>query len=271
MTNREFWSSINAILADGFTEDGLNKLDQYAEWFITGRLVYKRFSQAEQYGCAAGGAINVIASLLAGAEVGADRAIAPEGSFKREQQCSEEQARRIEAWAQVSKCWFENTDESIPDILGAVIAQGGEAQVYDNGTSLIKVIGLDYFIQPVLALDRISLHNTYFPQTKMTVIGFGRDADGLFKIIVEQPFIQGFPMSDEEIEQYANALGYNLVNSANWTYSTPDIYLSDLHDENVIRSERGNVFVVDCDIRINTPELHAGGTRHLTNEVTVLF
>ena len=90
MTNGEFWSSIQKIISDGFTEDGLNKLEEYAEWFIAGRLVYKRFSQAEQYGCSAGGAINVIASLLAGAEVGTDSSSAPAGSFKREQQCSEE-------------------------------------------------------------------------------------------------------------------------------------------------------------------------------------
>lgn len=43
--------------------------------------------------------------------------------------------------------------------------------------------------------------------------------------------------------------------------STPEIYLSDLHDENVIRSKEGNVFVVDCDIRINTPKLRCGGKR----------
>jgi hypothetical protein len=43
--------------------------------------------------------------------------------------------------------------------------------------------------------------------------------------------------------------------------STPEIYLSDLHDENVIHSKEGNVFVVDCDIRINTPELRCGGKR----------
>lgn len=49
--------------------------------------------------------------------------------------------------------------------------------------------------------------------------------------------------------------------------ATPAIYLSDMHDENVIRSDKGNVFVVDCDIRINIPELNAGGIRKLTNEI----
>ena len=36
------------------------------------RLVYQRFPPQEQHGCTAGGATNVIASLLEGAETGSD-------------------------------------------------------------------------------------------------------------------------------------------------------------------------------------------------------
>ena len=52
MTNADFWNQINSIIKDGFSSEGLQKLDHYAELFINGRLVYKRFSPAEQYGCA---------------------------------------------------------------------------------------------------------------------------------------------------------------------------------------------------------------------------
>ena len=122
MNNADFWTSVHTIIAEGFTSEGLLKLDSYAEQFISGRLVYQRFSPQEQHGCAAGGATNVIASLLAGAETGSD--------------CQDSSA------------------------------------------------------------------------------------------------------------------------------------LSDMHDENVIRSNKSNtIFVVDCDIRINTPELRQGGTRVLSNEV----
>jgi len=42
-----------------------------------------------------------------------------------------------------------------------------------------------------------------------------------------------------------------------------------MHDENVLRSLTSEtIFVVDCDIRINTPELRQGGTRALSTEVT---
>ena len=63
-------------------------------------------------------------------------------------------------------------------------------------------------------------------------------------------------------------MGFELKNPRNWTYATPEIYLSDMHDENVIRSNHSDIiFVVDCDIRINTPELRQGGTRTLSTEV----
>ena len=72
MNNADFWAYVREIIAGGFTPDGLHKLDTYAEQFISGRLVYQRFSPREQRGCAAGGEANVIASLLAGAEDSAD-------------------------------------------------------------------------------------------------------------------------------------------------------------------------------------------------------
>lgn len=163
-------------------------------------------------------------------------------------------------------CWVEDTSV-YNQTLGEKLAQGGEAIVYDNGNSVLKVIGLDYFIQPIFALDRISLHNAYFEQTKMFVLGFGRNSMGDFMIIVTQTFFQGNQMPEEDIEEYTERIGFKLVNPRNWTYSTPGIYLSDMHNENVFRGIDGVVYVIDCDIRINTPELKAGGTRTLTTEV----
>lgn len=292
MNNADFWASVRSIIAEGFTPEGLLKLDSYAEQFISGRLVYQRFSPREQHGCAAGGATNVIASLLAGAEDCADTNAAETLSeFERERQRTEQrepssllewpsrdgrrqsqrgakQEAAIEQWAKAVGCWTECVDDSLHRSFGEEIAEGGEAMVYDHGSTLVKSIGLDYFILPILALDRIALHNAYFPETQLTVLGFGRNQKGEFKIICEQPFIGGSHVSDEEIAEYMRRMGFELKNPHNWTYATPDIYLSDMHDENVIRSNRTHtIFVIDCDIRINTPELRQGGTRTLTNAV----
>ena len=75
-------------------------------------------------------------------------------------------------------------------------------------------------------------------------------------------------MSDDEIAAFMQNMGFELKNPRNWTYATPEIYLSDMHDENVLRSLKSDtIFVVDCDIRINTPELRQDGTRILSTEV----
>jgi hypothetical protein len=294
MNNADFWASVRTVIAEGFTPEGLLKLDSYAEQFISGRLVYQRFSPREQHGCAAGGTTNVIASLLAGAEVGTDTDVAQALSeFERERQRTEQrepssllewpsrdgrrqsqqgakQEAAIERWAKAVGLWTQNVEAQLAQTFGEQIAEGGEAKVYDHGATIVKSIGLDYFIQPIFALDRITLHNTYFPETRLFVIGFGRDGNGEFKIIVEQPFIDGQLVSDEDISAYMRQMGFELKNLRNWTYATPDIYLSDMHDENVILSAAGNIFVVDCDIRINTPELRQGGRRTLTTEVRFL-
>ncbi|MBR2184300.1 MAG: hypothetical protein IJ897_02620 [Prevotella sp.] len=269
MTNSDFWVSIRKIIEDGFTPEGLKRLNYYAEQFISGRLVYKRFSPREQHGCATGGETNVIASILAGAEDRADTDSPKNVSdFERECQQGKKQENCIELWAKSIGCWTDSIDDVLQQTLGEGIAEGGEAVVFDHGATLVKSIGLDYFITPILALDRIALHNTYFPETGLSVLGFGRNKDGEFKILVEQPYIRGSHLSDDEIEEYMEHMGFELKNPRNWTYATPDIYLSDMHDENVIRSVDGPICVVDCDIRINTPELRSGGTRVLTTDVS---
>lgn len=268
MTNAEFWKQIGTIINGGFTSEGLQMLDYYAELFISGRIVYKRFSSFEQHGCATGGATHVIASLLAAAKARSDSGIAPYGNdFKREVECGAQQAECIEQWAKHTGCWTDCVDKTLSRSLGEQIAEGGEAKVYDHGATLVKTIGLDYFVQPILALDRISLHNAYFPETRLSVLGFGRTEEGEFKVVVEQPFVEGKHVEESRITDYMQRMGFELRDLRNWTYATPDIYLSDMHDENVLQTVDGTIVVVDCDIRINVPVLKSGGTRNLSTEV----
>ena len=104
MNNADFWEDIKNIIAHGFTPEGLQKLDYYAELFINGRLVYKRFSPFEQHGCATGGATNVIASILAGSDAAANSGISGELSFQAECQRGKAQEDIIEQWAKRVNC-----------------------------------------------------------------------------------------------------------------------------------------------------------------------
>ena len=110
--------------------------------------------------------------------------------------------------------------ETYQQTLGEKIAQGGEAVVHDNGNKVLKSIGLDYFIQPILALDRISLHNAYFEETEMKVLGFGRNTQDDFVIVVEQTFVHGTMMDDASIAEFAKSMGFESIDPRNWTYAT---------------------------------------------------
>ena len=105
----QFWKRICNIIDCGFTPEGLNDLEEYAEQFNERKVIYKRFSPQEQYGCTAGGVNHVIASLLAGAKVATSEI--PEGSipnFKSELKLAKEQIETIKHWAIRSNCWIEN-------------------------------------------------------------------------------------------------------------------------------------------------------------------
>ena len=84
--NHDFWNEISSIIGEGFTDQGLAKLEYYAELFINQRIVYKRFSPFEQHGCTTGGITNVVATLLAGTDVAANIGVSKPLSIKEERQ-----------------------------------------------------------------------------------------------------------------------------------------------------------------------------------------
>ena len=110
MSNSIFWNNIQQIIDEGFSSNGLNKMELYAGQFITQQLVYMRFSSFEQHGCAAGGIANVIATLLAGANVGTDTNDSFLNDFERECQCGKTREQRIEQWAKKARCWMDDVD-----------------------------------------------------------------------------------------------------------------------------------------------------------------
>ena len=130
MDSKDFWNDIISIIDGDFSPKGLYKLECYAEQFISGKLVYQRFSPAEQHGCSAGGPTNVIATLLAGADAAANRRFQESLSFKEECQRGKAQESVIEHWARRVQCWYDDVDIYLAKLLGDQLAEGGEARVY---------------------------------------------------------------------------------------------------------------------------------------------
>ena len=156
----------------------------------------------------------------------------------------------IESWAKENNLWVDNMDATLRDNFGLPYEGGGEAVIYDAGKDVAKSISLDYYDGDVeLALDRILLHNYLFPEAKLTDIGFGKDTDGTFKILVYQPFIAGNPATREEIINYAKNRGFETID--NNIYYFKGIKISDLNEYNVIKTDSGELAVIDAELRFS--------------------
>lgn len=258
-----------AIETGNWSTEALRELDNLINDLEDGKVTYQRFPQEASRGLYQGGRANEAASLLLRGSKGSGRenTLSVEERYERDKREQPVQERIVESWAKAAGIWHDNLDT----IAGKKqIAEGGEANVFynDGDTDVTKILSTEYFITPQFALDRITLHNTLFPEAPLKITGFGRSSDGEFKFIVEQPFIQGEHTSKEEIQQFIERAGFTKSDKDKGnTYTTDDIYVSDLHDENVLKTKEGNLIVIDADVRWNTPELNRGGKHVIDNSL----
>lgn len=189
------------------------------------------------------------------------------------------QEQLIESWARHEGCWVECTDKYLKNKYGEEIGSGSESHVYLSldRTKVIKEWKTFKYESIQLALDRITIHNTIFPETSMEVLGFGRTSYGNFVILVSQAFIQFDEniISDEEVINFMKEIGFDEIaglgndirEDIHSEFANADFYVADLHKENIGRyTDSGGkkyYFVIDCAAYFNTPGLQLGGTYDL--------
>jgi len=151
--------------------------------------------------------------------------------------------------------------------LGTPLDAGQESIVYynaDNGT-VVKSSNTLQSRDLQDALDGITLHNTYFPESLIKVIGFGMDEESGFQIITEQPFVQGtHAIIQQRIDNHITQLGFekdNFLGEDKGRYKNSEVLLRDLTPKNVILTPGGNIIPIDTIMHRNTPVWGAGGTR----------
>ena len=134
-----------------------------------------------------------------------------------------------------------------------MIAQGAEAKVYGQ-TGDTHVIKLRTSIYATIgrALEAIALHNYLFPQTIMRVIGFTRDNDGLFRIILTQPYVECKRLATKaEIDALVNVKGFFDNGDGNGVnYLSSRLHLEDMHPANVFVEHSSDTPVcIDCIVK----------------------
>ena len=262
--------TIRSVIESGkWTSKSLTVLDNLIKDIENGKVTYKRFPQEASGGMYKGGTANATASILLSSNESSSRnaPLSVSERYERDKRQQPIQERIIESWAKAKGIWHDNLDT----IEGKeLFAEGGEAKVFanDGDTNVIKILSTTYFITPQFALDRITLHNTLFPEAALKITGFGRNSKGEFQFLVEQPFIQGTYATQAEIDKFITKAGFTKsTKDKGNTFITDDLYISDLHDENVIKTPNGNLIVIDADIRLNTPELNRNGKYVINNDI----
>ena len=177
------------------------------------------------------------------------------------------------------QCWIEIIVDGLSDENKEVFMNlSGDDVIkfsYHRGTINfgVKLVGKEGQSRLLELAQQFQMQDVPINQSYISMQDFLLEYCGCYDEIPNPNYIEMKPawemeLSVEQIADYMQKMGFELKNPRNWTYATPDIYLSDMHDENVIRSNKSDTFfVVDCDIRINTPELRQGGTRTLSTDV----
>ncbi|MDO4972039.1 MAG: hypothetical protein Q4E41_08090 [Bacteroidales bacterium] len=257
MCNSDFWEHLKTIVSGGFTPEGLAGLDEYITDIQNGTRDLLQFNQPEHAGvCSAG-------PLLIGALIVCDlaRESLGTGSYASESktpppanwQIDEAQEQQLQRWAEAKGVWIPEAEEWLQSKYGPMMAQGAEAKVFGR-TGDTHVIKLRTSIYATLgrALEAIALHNYLFPQTIMHVIGFTRDADGLFRVILTQPYVECKRLATKaEIDALVNVKGFSDNGDGNGVnYLSSRLHLEDMHPANVFVEQSSDTPVcIDCIVK----------------------
>lgn len=268
--NQDYISdSLDAAMKTGrWNDQAIKDLEKLIKKIQDGEVDFKR-TVGERFSFTKGiSEAHAAASLITRGAYGASQAKsgAAKEIYDRDAAQGRQQERLIEAWAKAADLWVNDyTDaqghkaNSLEDLMHSqwqYMDQASEAEVfrYDD-TQVIKSISLSHSNDNVAKLlDRIALFNQLFPETALTIQGFGRDKLGHFRVIATQNLINGKELTDEQLKKFHDK--YKLKEQGAW-FVTPDgtALINDLTNANVMIDEQGNYYVIDADVVFNTPEM----------------
>lgn len=170
-------------------------------------------------------------------------------------------AALLEAWARKAGWWSDDVDGELGKAF-PYISEGGEAKVFRlSHDSVVKRITAPGAGGVQILIDRITLHNALFPDTWLTVLGFGRGPEGNISVVVGQPYVRGSATNIADTALMVTDAGFHLIDGVRvpYTFFTGEYCLGDLHERNVLTDEDGEMHVIDCDVRLNEPQLGYAG------------
>jgi hypothetical protein len=141
--------------------------------------------------------------------------------------------------------------DNIDERLGEEIGNGTESLVWGNPGNKTVIKAMSYDMEGGLSnlIDKIVIHNSIFPETKIDVLGIGKLSDNTNVLIVEQPFVDynnNIVMTENEIIDFMKSKGFNKITNDDYpVFSNGKYEIKDLHEGNIGITIGGNIGVID--------------------------
>lgn len=185
-------------------------------------------------------------SLLEAASAEARRMLRAIQALAGTTSCKGVQIAGLKKWAEKNNCWIDS-----PTSLGVFSDRGSENEVYVDASknTVFKLNDFRYADDNLTPFfDRISIHNSLFPDCAYTFIGFSENKEGKTCAVISQPFVHADrEASTEEIAGALALMGF-LPQQEGEYFSNGEIDIFDAMPNNVLHGIDGSLYFIDAII-----------------------
>ena len=161
------------------------------------------------------------------------------------------------AYAKEKGLWFDDPIAAMDKRYGREnrIGQGQESTVWadEQKAKAIKVKNTGLYETLEEFLEGVVLNNWLFEDSRQTIIGFGYDQEGLFRVVYETPYVEKTEfqeMTDEQKDEHLAKFGFvPKKDGSHHTYTNGVFEVRDMHNQNIVSDSYGNVRVIDPVIK----------------------
>lgn len=155
--------------------------------------------------------------------------------------------------------------------LGGETIDGMEHSVYSDGRFWFKANSAEMQRTWLRYFHRLALHEVLFPETGLEFLGFIKSDTSKLYSVTRQPHVHALRgATQKEVETEMKLRGYvrisDMSNNPDYYNPTAGIMIDDLHDQNVVVLETGELVVIDPIPSLPVPEDFLPST--MTNPIT---
>lgn len=251
----------DAVLQGNFNDVTLQKINKYIDESTPknpfGRRISQRVPQEMERSLHEGTRTNAVDALFTRIS---ESAVGDAGTKLARNRSEREGAKEIKkgllkGWAIATGNWHTGIHDFTND--SEPVAQGKDSTVYKSkdGRHVIKFSKGKNDKRFSTDIDAPNLFSFVFPNTAYEILGYG-EINGDFVTILRQPVVDiERPLTEQERVDYMRSLGFEPMNKENTTFTNGNLVVSDLQRGNIVFSKKGNIAVLDADVKLYTKDI----------------